>query len=288
MASDVDISRPPFAVVGGLDPQRVADEIVSCFERIAARPDKVRAAFTLATSSAGADEGHPLHRAGVAIASDVDRGVGAGVAHGYHNARHFLEVVLSANYLACVARLGRERRLRVLTAALIHDFHHDGSRSGEAPFRLEELSASSAAPYLRAAGVHPALGEEVHALVLATEPRAGVPYARACLDRHAGRDVALPAAPVPERLERHLRDPELALEAVLLAEADVLPSLGFTVGHGEMVQDWLAAEWGVTLGAAEKLAFIERVAPSIEIAAFFAPNIERLRQAFRRQIDAGG
>lgn len=287
-AGDVNLARPPFAVVDGLDPVEVADEIVSCFERIAARPDRVAAAFALSASSAGIDRAHPLHRAAVAIASDVDRGIGAGVAHGYHNARHFLEVVLSANYLARMYRLVPERQLRVLVAALIHDFHHDGSRSGEAPFRLEALSASRAARYFRDAGVHPVLREQLHALVLATEPLAGAPYARACLARHLRGSAAPAAAPVPERLERALRDPELALEAVLLAEADVLPSLGFTVAHGELEQDWLAAEWGVTLGAADKLAFIERVAPSIEIAAFFAPNIERLRQAFRRQIDAGG
>lgn len=287
MASAVNVTRPPFTVVDGLEPLQVADEIVSCFEEIAARPDRLRAAFTLATSSAGIDAAHPLHRAAVAIASDIDRGVGAGVVHGYHNARHFMEVVLSANYLARTCRFAPERQLRVLAAALIHDFHHDGSRSGEAPFRLEALSASSAAPYFRDAGVHAALHEEVRALVLATEPHAGVPYARACLRRHSGGNVALPASPVPEQLERVMRDPELALEAVLLAEADVLPSLGFTVAHGQIVQDWLANEWGVSLGAADKLAFIERVAPSIEIAAFFAPNIERLRQAFRRQIDSG-
>lgn len=285
MASAEYLARPPFAIVDELDAQQVGREIVACFERIAARDDPVRSAFSLAMSSIGVAAASPLHRAGCAIASDVDRGIGAGIARGYHNAQHFLEVMLSAHYLARLARLPADRAARVVSAALIHDFHHDGSKSTDAPFRLEELSASKAAPYLRSAGVDTVLCDQLHALVLATEPLAGVPYARACFHRHNSSGTKLPHEAVPQPLARLLGDPQLALEAVLLAEADVLPSIGFTVAHGQKVQDWLAAEWGVPLGAQDKLAFIDRVKPSIEIAAFFAPNIEMLRQAFAQQID---
>ncbi len=281
-----DLARPPFAIVPDIDAQQVGREIVACFDRLCARRDRVLAAYSLAMTSIGVAQTAPLRRAGAAIAGDVDGGVGAGVEDGYHNGRHFLEVALSAHYLARISQLSAERSVRVVTAALIHDFHHDGSKSGDSPFRLEELSASRAMPYLRDAGVDPVMCEQLHALVLATEPHAGVPYARACLDRHAGRPNSAPGPDVPELLARHLRDPQLALEAVLLAEADVLPSIGFTVAHGQKVQDWLAAEWGTQLDAADKLAFIERVSPAIELAAFFMPNIEMLAQAFRRQIDA--
>ena len=45
------------------------------------------------------------------------------------NSQHFLEVMLSALYLARLLRLDPRRTMRVVTAALMHDFHHDGSRN---------------------------------------------------------------------------------------------------------------------------------------------------------------
>ena len=277
---DEDLARPPFAIVSTLAPAQVAAEIVACFERIASRRDRVQHAHALAMRSLGYDATEPLHRAGAAIAGDIDRGIGAGVAGGYHNGRHFLEVVLCALYLTRIAGLARERSARVVTAALVHDFHHDGSRSATSPFRLEALAAAKTDPYLLGAGVPDALRAQVQALVLATEPRTGVPYARACLRHQAdGAPAPQPDDP-PAPLERLLKEPDLALEAVLLAEADVLPSIGLTVEHGQQVQDSLAAEWGVTLGAEDKIEFVDRVRDDITVARFFLPNIDALRQAY--------
>jgi hypothetical protein len=50
----------------------------------------------------------------------------------------------------------------------------------------------------------------------------------------------------------------MALQAVLLTEADVLPSAGLTVAYGELSQLMLSQEWGRTLGPADKLCFLER------------------------------
>lgn len=277
-----DLTRPPFAVVESLDPAEVGAEMVACFDRIAAGPDVLRHGHALAMRSLalGADE--PMYRAGAAIARDVDNGIGAGVPGGYHNPRHYLEVMLCALYLSRTQRLSTQRAGRVVTAALVHDFHHDGSRSSDAPFRLEALAAAKAEPYLRDAGVSRELREQLCALVLATQPGAGVPFARACMEHHAG-EPAPSAAGLPAPLERLLEDRDLALEAVLLAEADVLPSIGLTVAHGRYEQDRLAAEWNQSLGAEDKVGFIDRVCPDITIACFFRPNIEALRQAYLAQ-----
>ena len=278
-----NLGRPPFAIVESLGPSQVAAEIVACFERIVARPDRLHYSHGLVMRSIGFAADQPLHRAGAAIARDIDGGIGAGVPGGYHNARHFLEVMLCALYLALTVRLQRDRIARVVTAALVHDFHHDGKRSAASPFRLEAQSAAMADPYLRNAGVKPELREQVRALVLSTEVATGVPFARACLGRGAAAASEPIRAGVPAPLELLRTEPELAFEAVLLAEADVLPSMGLTVEHAQYVQDHLAAEWGITLGAADKLKFIEKVRADITLAGFFAPNIEALSREYRQR-----
>ena len=285
---DEDLGRPPFAAIASLGPPEVALEIVGCFERISAHPQSLRYGHALAMRSLRVGAGAPLHRAGAAIAGDVDRGIGAGVAGGYHNTRHFLEVMLCALYLSRTEGLPNERAVRVVTAGLIHDFHHDGSRSSDRPFRLEALAAEKAEPYLRDAGVAPELRDQLDALVLATQPSLGVPFARACMDHHAGTAPAPSPAGLPAQLARLLVDRDLALEAVLLAEADVLPSIGLTVAHGRFEQDCLAAEWNLSLGAEDKVGFIDRVCPDITIAGFFRPNIDALRKAYLEHPAARG
>jgi len=235
----------------------------------------------LISRSIGLPETDPLLLAGRAIARDIDRGVGAGVAAGYHNAQHFLEVMLSALYLARLARLDSQRTTRVVSAALMHDFHHDGSRGTVSPFRLERQAVQKAGPYLRAAGVDDDECLRLEALVLATDPSTGVPFARACAADHAaGGSVAPLAEALPPPLGRLLLESDLAHDAVLLAEADVLPSIGLTMEHAEQLQSRLAIEWGTTLGREHKLQFIDRVASEISVASFFIPNIQAFRQIY--------
>lgn len=318
-AESLELDRPPFAVVAALGPEQVADEMVACFVRLGARPDRLEHAHALALQSiATADDGKggdravakgakaggkgsdtaggkggaqgkgappmdALARAGRAIARDIDRGVGVGVAAGYHNPQHFLEVMLSTRYLARLVGLDARRSACVVTAGLIHDFHHDGSRGASAPFRLELLALEKAAPYLNEAGVDADTRASLEALVLATEPRTGVPYARACWLHHRGLAGAAARSPgLPRGIELLARDAEFAADAVLLAEADVLPSIGLTLAHADKLQARLAAEWGVALGRDDKLQFIDRMVSEIAVAKFFIPNVQRLRQSYAR------
>ena len=276
-----ELERPPFAALGSLDSVQTADEMVACFKRLGARPDRLAHAHELAISSIGGHAGTGLARAGAAIAHDIDQGVGGGVASGYHNPQHYLEVMLSALYLARLHKLDSERTLRLVTAGLIHDFHHDGSRAGNVQFRLEKLALQKSRPYLNAAGVDAAQCRSLETLVLATEPRVGVPFARACWNRHRGGvgDEAI-SSTLPRALERLVNDRELAFDAVLLAEADVLPSIGLTLEHAETLQARLASEWGTPLGRADKLQFTDRMISEISVAQYFLPNMRRLRQAY--------
>ena len=286
-----ELDRPPFAVVSSLVPAQVAGELVACFHRLGQRPDRLEHAHALAMQSMDRDSERgpaddvrhhePLALAGACIARDIDRGVGAGLASGYHNPQHFLEVMLCALYLARTHKLERLRVARLVTAGLIHDFHHDGSRGATAPFRLELLALEKAAPYLQAAALDASECRRLEALVLATEPRAGVPFARACWKQHRTGAPAIPrTATLPDALERLALEPELAFDAVLLAEADVLPSIGLTLDHADALQARLASEWGTPLGREDKLAFIDRMVGEIVVAQFFLPNVQRLRQAY--------
>lgn len=275
------LTRPPFAVVGSLGPPQVGAELVACFAQFDGRTDRLENAHTLVSRSIELPESDPLLVAGLAIARDIDRGIGAGVAAGYHNGQHFLEVMLSALYLARLTGFNPRRTARVVAAALMHDFHHDGSRSAVSPFRLELLAAQEALPYLRAAEVDDDECRRLQALVLATEPSIGVPFARACWARHAAGERITPlASALPPPLGQLLLEPDLAHEAVLLAEADVLPSIGLTLEHAVQLQSKLAIEWGTALGRDEKLRFIDHILGEISVASFFIPNIRAIRQGY--------
>ena len=85
---------------------------------------------------------------------------------------------------------------------------------------------------------------------------------------------------MPLPLARLRSEPDLAHEAVLLAEADVLPSIGLTVEHAEALHARLASEWNVALGRDDKLRFIDRMISEITVSSFFIPNIETVREAY--------
>jgi hypothetical protein len=274
---------PPFAMRESFGPAQVADAMVACFRRLGARPDRLENAHALALRSIGLAPTEPLALAGQALARDIDDGVGAGVANGYHNPQHFLEVMLSALYLARLVRLDARRSARVVTAGLIHDFHHDGSRGSAAPFRLELLAWQKAEPYLRHATVDAEMCDGLEALVLATEARAGGPYARACWKHHRGAGPAAHCgANLPRQIERLSADGELAADAVLLVEADILPSIGLTLSHAHALQTRLADEWGTTFGHEDKLQFIDRMVDESVVSQFFIPNVQRLRHSYAR------
>jgi hypothetical protein len=92
-----------------------------------------------------------------------------------------------------------------------------------------------------------------------------------------------PELPLP--LGRLRLEPDLAQEAVLLAEADVLPSIGLTVEHAERLHARLAAEWHTPLGCDDKLRFIDRMIGEISMASFFIPNIQAVRRAYLGTFD---
>ena len=285
-------SGTPFTRDDSRPPLLVAARLVECFDQLGSRPDRMSRVFEASVATLDIDPAHPLRLGAMAIAADIDRGIGAGVPDGYHNPRHFLEVVLCALELSRRARLRDAATLSVLVAAVMHDFHHDGSAGGRQAFRLERLAVRKGLPYLQAAGAASEALQRIACLVLATETSLGVPFARAYHAFHLGGAASPPAqAPLPE-LEPLMEDPGLALEAAVLIEADVLPSIGLTVEHGHHVQALLAAELGQSLDAADKQRFIDAFG-ELTVGAFFSPNRRALlddclRRQPRSLVQAGG
>jgi hypothetical protein len=274
----LNLSKPPFKVIADQTAESAAADMLAAFSVIEGLPDKVSRCFDAVTRSAGVLAPTPLIVAGRRLARDIDNGAGGGHGHAYHNAQHFCEVMLGANFISLLADLDANSRLEVVLAALIHDFQHDGKGNGQVPFRLERQSVNAAMPYLVDAGVPEMQRRQIAALVLATEAANGVAMALACHAHHVG---AAPLPPLhvaaPELVELAVH-PALARQALIVREADVLPSVGLTIEHAMHLHECLSMEWGVPLGLEDKVRFITEVFTGFIAGVFFQPNVERLRQ----------
>lgn len=271
-----------------LAPERTADavaaEIVAVYRAIDGLAHKVSWAQqqTERLLCAGGDPA--LAAASRAIAAAIDADPGFYDRHPYHSRQHFCEVMLAAALLCQVHRRSARESQLVLLAALIHDFDHDGKPSRD--FRLERTSLDHAAPFLASAGVGPDARGQLAALVLATEPRDGVRAALLARGFHAHGAPLQPRADVPAELAALAHDAALARLAVLLCEADILPSVALTFAHAMHLQDLLALEWGRPLGPKDKLVFLDSVLSAGVISAYFLPNALAIRQALVRRVDA--
>ena len=279
-----DLSKPPFRVREGADARTVAEDIIACLQLVSGLPQKMTQCFHAAARVAGLPEDDPLCVAGERIARDVDAGVGAGGDNAYHNAQHFCEVLLSALYLSLLARLAPREQTQLLLAALLHDFHHDGTSNANVPFRLERMAAEAAAPYLEAVGVPPEERARIAAMVFATEVELGTRFARDCHLHFAGTGPRPSLSGVPEPLAALAGDARLALQAVILGEADVLSSAGLTVQYGELQQERLAEEWKRPLGAEHKLHFFNQIFQEFTVGRFFSPNLRELKEAAQDRV----
>jgi hypothetical protein len=281
----LDLSKPPFRVPQGQDAAQVAEDFIACFKIVSALPDKVSTCVEAALDVAGLDPKHPLCVASQRIARDLDAGVGAGGANPYHNAQHFCEVVLSAHYLSLLAGVAAREKGELLTAALVHDFHHDGSTNANVPFRLERLSAEAASPYLEATGVPIDVQARIRAMIFSTEVSVGARFARECHLHFAASGPRPSLAGIPAPLALLADDARLALQAVIVGEADVLSSAGLTVQYGELQQEKLAQEWKKPLGADHKVRFLNQVFQDFTVGHFFSPNLRALKSSAQDRAD---
>jgi hypothetical protein len=184
-------SKAPFVLPPGASPGVVADQIVACFRVVGTLDRPAAQVFEAVRASLGLDPIDPLVTAGVAHRRRDRPRVAGQARNAYHNSQHICEVVLCSLFLGRQAGLSGARLVRVVVAALVHDFRHDGTTNAGESFRLERLAVAAAGPYLAQAGVASAEIERIAAIVLATEVRAkGVPYARRCFRFTIGRPAS--------------------------------------------------------------------------------------------------
>ena len=216
------------------------------------------------------------------LARDIDAGVGCGSGNAYHNTAHFCEVLLCAIAIAALAEVSDREHAIIYLAAIAHDFHHDGLPNRE-PYRLEKLAVEKLQPYLIEAGVAEEDRHALAAMILSTETGSGVAFARACYEAHFQEMRPVSTAAPQQALMPLLDQPRLAIMAVILCEADILPSVGLTVSHAEVTAARLEAEWGTTLDADSKIAFIDHFVGDLRVARYFKPNVDQVRKAFKEQ-----
>jgi 3'5'-cyclic nucleotide phosphodiesterase len=272
----LNLSRPPFQIIPGQPPEDAAAEIVAAFLSIESLPLKTSRVFKTLTDCLDLERGEPLFAAGCDLAETIDA-TAAVHDRPYHNSQHCCEVMLSSYFLALTAGLKQQQTAEIVLAALGHDFRHDGKAGGDIPFQLERNSVNQAGAFLLASGMDAARQRKFAALILATNTTIGLPIALACHAHHS-RGAPLPEIPpsAPELTELG-NDPLTAMQALILCEADILPSIGLTIGYALKLQEKLAIEWGVHLGLEDKLRFIEKQRHSFLAGNYFNPNIDKLK-----------
>jgi hypothetical protein len=276
MRGFLNIARPPFLVDYFQPAHEAADEIVRIFAAIEDLPEKVSFVFDTLVISLALQSDDPLVAAGYRLAQTIDHDTPR-FKPPYHNQQHVCEVMLCCHYLALRLKLNKCETIEVLLAALFHDFQHDSETPGNSLFCLERNSFNLAEPYLFDAGITSNQRRKLAALVLATNPKAGLPIAHACY-RHFHDDAPLPEIPASAHELACLCDNSVtAKQALLLCAADLLPSLGLTIDYALMLQKKLALEWRTTLGTEDKLRFIDNTRHIFIVCDFFMPNIDRLR-----------
>lgn len=281
----LNLFRPPFQIIPGQSAENAAVEIVNVFMSIENLTDKVSKVFRAITNCLDLNHLDPLVVAGFSLAKMID-----GTAHtndnAYHNNQHICEVMLSSYFLSLLfsGGLNKQETAEIILAALIHDFQHDGKLNGDTPFRLERNAINEAAPYLLAARMPQTQQQKITGFILATDSTISLNLIRACYLHHIYGDPLpeLPSA-VPE-FRTISEDPLKLIQASILCEADILPSIGLTIKHAFRLQEKLSMEWGVCLGLKDKLQFIDNKFLTFTVGNFFNPNIDKLKLEIQRRL----
>ncbi|MGR8998820.1 MAG: hypothetical protein ACU88J_07210 [Gammaproteobacteria bacterium] len=280
----MNFARPPFLVIPGQSAEDAAIDIVAAFKSIENLPNRVGRTYRAITGRLTTGLQSPLIVAGYSLAQAVDTEVFTG-NNSYHNSQHYCEVMLSSYFLSLLAGMDDQITAEIVSAALIHDFHHDGKPNGDIPFRLERKAINEAKPYLIQAKVTQTQQQCLAALVLATEYLNGINIVHACYT-HYTQGHALPEIPeAANELEALCNDPVKSKQALILCEADILPSIGLTFEHALQLQDKLSLEWGVRQRFEDKLQFIDHTCRVFIVGSFFNTNVAKLRLAMLHRIE---
>jgi hypothetical protein len=199
----------------------------------------------------------------------------------YHSATHHAEVTTNAMMLVEISHrrgqtIDRRETAQLLAVCLSHDLYYSPSVA-RVRFAAENTSAEALDALAAAAGCDAADRQAMRALVIATEPglrlRPGGPLG-APLDPRAGR-----------LLGRTAVEPALAGLAAILSDADLMSSVGLTVGWYRVQETRLEqeADRPAEPGDAERF-FSDIVGPDFlsDAGRVFSANLAAIRRAVCR------
>lgn len=183
----------------------------------------------------------------------------------YHNEQHVVEVVLASQILGRREKLPIYRLAELLLAAAAHDLGHTGV-GNQFHYERESVSVQIAQPILIESGLPAENCQRIEQMILATDFKVGVPWAR---QKYAD-SISLPPNN-PDRL--------LASQCLLLTEADVLFSC-FDLSYNEFLSKLLSAEWkrhAPNLSLQERIQFLSFVRFLSEAATQLGLEERRLK-----------
>lgn len=256
-----------------------AKTIADYFTYCATLPSPLVSVYRMVMEECGVKADDPIVTAGMWIAADVDSNIGSGDHNAYHNRQHFCEVLLCTIPLGRATLLTKREQALVHLAALIHDFHHDGKQN-RTPFRLEKIALANAMPYLEKAGMSDQEQQVLSALILATAFDEGTAYARHCFEYHFEEGGDPHAITTGKEMQLLAESPSISLQAMVLIEADILPSIGLTIDHAVKVSERLEKEWAIKLSPWSKARFIEEATKSLKVSQFYLSNMRSIRDYY--------
>lgn len=211
----------------------------------------------------------------------------------FHNNRHFLEVFsftfMIGQHALDYGRMDERDFARLLSAALIHDYKHDGGTNTvngvHYPFRLELLAFDSARDKLALAGAGRVDLKIIEALVMATD----VSQPQDLPNMISPADSVKKYVTSGDAFFLHpglmiLKNPKLADMAMMLHDADIGASATLSRSFCEMSSGYLADEWGIEAPAGFSSGFIEHVCQkrlfSTSGYTLLQPHMDRVAREF--------
>ena len=303
MITDANLKTdlPPFTLGNG-NPADIGRNMADAYAMIEAKNISMRDIVAASATALGLDESSKFVAAGLKLAKAIDEGQGNGLEGGYHNAQHFKEVVMNTTQLALRNNAGRNDGIildagdkgKLLFSAIAHDFNYErggnvtpsvdpGGKPTPAPYRLEDISFTSARPYLEAEGVSKSdiadIGVAIYGTDVSPASQAGKFVREANYYLFEGAQKPVPSE-VQSKVAPILEDKKLARFAAILSDADIFSSAGTTLDYNLVQSKKIEAETVVvkaTPGSSK--FFVENIVGgrfTTPAGQFFQPNLDTL------------
>jgi hypothetical protein len=303
MRTAINKNIPPLSLGAG-SAALIGEQIASVYAEYDANPPAVVDVWCACAEAIGLHDGVRLFKAGYELATALDMGKGTGIENGYHNTKHYIQVLLNVTHLILrndarndgLAFFTHEKGMLAF-AALAHDFYYqlggNKTESGDpVPYKLERQSFLAAKPYLEKYEVPLDWIDNIEIIIYGTDvspaSKAGA-FVRAA-NRYWFEGATKPEiTPVLIPVADILTNRSLARIAAILNDADILSSAGLTSEYSIAQSIKLGAELGTAVGPQNTIGFLTFVAENrftSMAASFFQDNMDKIRQTAKKNLVA--